>query len=70
MIFLPPREHEPPHVHVRSTTGEVVIELATANGVQTVRTVAGMRTREVAAAFWIVEEHTDYLLQCWRRYHG
>lgn len=69
-IFLPPREHEPPHVHVRTQNGEVVIELATAGGHQTIRTVAGMRTTDVAAAFRMVDEHTDYLLQRWREYHG
>ena len=28
VIWLPPREHGPPHVHVQTTSGEVVIELA------------------------------------------
>ena len=70
LIFLPPREHEPPHVHVWNADGEVVIELAVGEKPQTIRTVAGMRTSDVAEAFWIVEEHTEYLLQCWRKYHG
>ena len=70
VIFLPPREHEPPHVHVRNATGEVVIELATAARPQTIRSVARMRTRDVTAAFWLVEAHTVYLLQRWREYHG
>ena len=29
IVFLPPREHGPPHVDVQNTDGEVVIELAT-----------------------------------------
>jgi len=70
VIFLPPREHEPPHVHVRKAGGEVVIELAIAGRRQTIREVWGMRAVDVTEAFWIVEEHTEYLLTCWREYHG
>ena len=70
VIFLPPREHAPPHVHVRTASGEVVIELAEPGRPQTVRSVAGMRASEITAAFWIVEEHTQYLLERWREYHG
>ena len=69
VIFLPPREHAPPHVHVRTTSGEVVIELAGTDP-QSVRSVARMRGSDVTAAFWIVEEHTEYLLKRWREYHG
>lgn len=70
VILLPPREHDPPHVHVRNANGEVVIELMTAHKRQTVRHVWGMRASDVTKAFWIVEEHTDYLLECWREYHA
>ena len=70
MIFLPPREHGPPHVHVRKSTGEAVITLATTDGPQTIRSVFGMRTTDVVAAFRIVEDHTEYLLQRWREHHG
>jgi hypothetical protein len=64
VIFLPP------HVHVRNATGEVVIELATERVSQTIRSIARMRNKDVITAFWIVEEHTAYLLECWRKYHG
>lgn len=70
LIFLPPREDEPPHVHVWNADGEVVIKLSVGEKPQTIRTVAGMPTSDVADAFWIVEEHTEYLLHCWRKYHG
>jgi len=70
IIFLPPREHAPPHVHVRTAGGEVVIELAVEGRMQSIRTVAGMRNREVAAAFRVVEEQAELLLACWRRYHA
>ena len=69
VIFLPPREHRPPHVHVRNADGEVVITLATAGQAQRIREVVGMRDRDVATAFWIVEEHTAFLLERWREYH-
>lgn len=70
VIFLPPREHGPPHVHVRNAVGEAVIELAGARRPQVLRSVAGMRTPDVVRAFWIVEDHTEFLLAKWREYHG
>lgn len=69
VIFLPPREHLPAHVHVRNAAGEVVIQLAAHGRPQAIRDVAGMRSHDVAKAFWIVEEHTEYLLKRWREYH-
>lgn len=59
VIFLPPREHAPPHVHVRKTGGEVVIELASGGRRQTIRSIAAMRTTDVIRAFRIVENHTS-----------
>jgi hypothetical protein len=29
-----------------------------------------MGTADVTRAFWIVEDHTEYLLARWREYHG
>ena len=70
VIFLPPREHAPPHVHVQKLSGEVVIELADGDRPQTIRNVVGLRTREITAAFWLVEEHSEHLMASWRKYHG
>ena len=70
VIFLPPREHGPPHVHVRTADGEVIIELATGGRAQVIRSVAGMRTGDVTSAFWLVEEYSSYLLAQWRSPHG
>lgn len=70
VVFLPPREHHPPHVHVQNSDGEVVIELATHRSPQRIRQVVGMRDRDVVRAFWLVEARTNYLHACWRRYHG
>lgn len=69
-IFLPPREHAPPHVHVWNAAGEAVIELASPRRPQVLRSVAGMRTPDVVRAFRIVEDHTELLLVKWREYHG
>ena len=70
VIFLPPREHAPPHVHVRSADGETVIEFASGGWPQRVRSVAGMRTPDVVRAFRLVEQHTPFLIAQWREYHG
>ena len=66
-IYLPPREHEPPHVHVVKGSTEVVITL---DDPPAVRDVLGMSGREVAQAYRIVEAHWTMLLEAWRRYHG
>lgn len=70
VIFLPPREHQPPHVHVRNAEGEVVIELRSPGTPQMIRDAVGMRNRDVVTAFRIVGAHTEYLLERWREYHG
>lgn len=70
VIFLPPREHPPPHVHVRNAHGEAAIELASSGRPQVIRAVAGMRSADAIRAFRIVEEHTEFLLAKWREYHG
>ena len=69
VIYLPPREHKPPHVHVWKDDAEVVIELATSSRPQEIRNVSGMRATDVVRAFWIVEEHAEYLLTRWSQYH-
>ncbi len=70
VIFLPPREHPPPHVHVQSADGEAVIELATSGASPVIRTVAGLRTPDVVRAFRVVERHHELLVAKWREYHG
>lgn len=70
VIFLPPREHSPPHVHARNADGEVVIQLANGGRPQAIRTLAGMRSADVVRAFRIVEDHTEFLLAKWREFHG
>lgn len=70
VIFFPPREHGPPHVHVRKAGDEIIIELAAEGKSQRIRKIIGMRDLDVAAAFWLVEQNAGYLLERWRAYHG
>lgn len=68
-IYLPPREHAPPHVHVVRAGGELVITLGDVEHPPEVMEVYGMRAREVVRAYRIVEAHQEILLEAWRRYH-
>lgn len=70
LIFLPPREHEPPHVHVSNAVGEVVILLPAGGARPRVRSVYGMSDADAVRAFRIVEAHAEYLFEKWREYHG
>lgn len=70
VIFLPPREHAPPHVHVRHAHGEVVIELGSRQQRGTIRSVCGMSDHDVRRAVAIVESHLEHLHDCWSQHHG
>lgn len=78
IILNPPREHGPPHVHIRKGfgvgEGEVVIALGvTGNGVTervSVREVYQMATRDVVAAVRLVEANLAQLREQWRALHG
>jgi len=69
-IYLPPREHEPPHVHVVKGGGEAVIALGNDETPPVLDRVYGMRARDVLRAYRIVEANRTRLLEAWRRYHG
>lgn len=68
-VYLPPREHRPPHVHVVKSDSEVVILLGGPGAPPAVREVHGMRDADVVRAYRIVEAHRDALLEAWSRYH-
>jgi hypothetical protein len=70
IIFLPPREHDPAHVHIVKANGEIVIELASDDEPQRIRDVYGMKGPDAIRAFRIVEEHSTMLWTEWRKYHG
>ncbi len=70
MILLPPREHGPPHVHVRKAGGVAVIELPNGKRPLVVRRVFRMRDVDVLAATRLVEANAELLLTHWRLHHG
>ena len=70
LVYMPPREHSPAHVHVRHAHGEIVIDLPVAGRQQSITRSDGMSDRDAAVAFRIVEQNSSFLIQCWRKYHG
>ncbi len=68
-VHLPPREHGPPHVHVRKDGGRVIIQLAFEGAEQRILRVVRMREVDVLTAFLLVEEDSELPLQCWGKYH-
>ena len=70
MILLPPREHGPPHVHVRKAGGVAVIDLPEGQRRIRVRKVFRMRDVDVLAAARLVEKNAELLLTHWRTHHG
>jgi len=69
-IYLPPREHLPPQVHVVRAGGEVKIHLGTQSAPPRVERVFQMRDADVVRAYRIVLEHHAELVDEWREYHG
>jgi hypothetical protein len=70
VIYLPPREHGPPHVHVDADDGEIVVELARGVEPARIRRVRGLSTSDAMAGFRVVESNLEFLRTCWRKYHG
>ncbi|MBI4502420.1 MAG: DUF4160 domain-containing protein [Gemmatimonadetes bacterium] len=70
-VYAPPREHAPPHVHVRKGhEGSVVIRLQVGDSPVTVRRVIRLKTRGILRARKLVTEHHEELLRAWREMHG
>jgi hypothetical protein len=70
IILPPPREHGPPHVHVLKAGATVIIYLPQGDQMLAVRKINGMRDDDVTRALRLVEEHAEFLITVWRRYHG
>ena len=68
-IYLPPREHWPPHVHVIGKGGEVMIRLGDGHEPPRVREIYRMKDRDVVRAFRRVEVHHAELVAAWRSHH-
>ncbi len=71
MIFGPPREHGPPHVHVyKGGEGTVVGLLWREPQIPAVRDAVDLGPRDVARALQVVRAHAEYLPKRWRQIHG
>lgn len=68
MIYVD--DHRPAHVHVFSADGEVVINLHDSVERMEIRTVAGMRKKDVRKAWDVVTENHAAFLRQWREIHG
>lgn len=60
------RDHPPPHVHVRGSSGDVKVALSPVR----VQGIRGLADREAQEAVRLVVDHREHLLACWRRIHG
>lgn len=70
-VYAPPREHEPPHVHVESMNGgEVLIRLGDERAPPSLWQNHHMRAADAREVLRIVREHQQYFLEEWRRLHG
>lgn len=70
-LYSPPREHEPPHVHVECTNGgEVLIKLGDERNPPSLWQNHHMRAADATEALRIGHEHQQRFLEEWRRLHG
>ena len=70
LVYGPPREHPPPHVHVeKGPSGLAVIRLGTSISPPRVWAVYDMKDRDVVLASRLVERHHEAILQAWRAIH-
>ncbi|MEX1258294.1 MAG: DUF4160 domain-containing protein [Gemmatimonadota bacterium] len=71
-IYLPPREHEPPHVHVVECTegGEVLVKLGGDRAPPSLWQNHHMKTLHAREALRVVTEHIEKFLEEWKRLHG
>jgi hypothetical protein len=70
VIYFPPTEHGPPHVHVSKAGGSAVIMLPVGHKRIEVRESYGMSPANVRKVVAIVEANADLLIVEWRKIHG
>jgi hypothetical protein len=69
-VYSPPREHQPPHVHVVSMNGgEVLVLLGDDETAPSLWQNHHMSAADAREALRIVEEHQQQFLAEWRRLH-
>jgi hypothetical protein len=70
-VYAPPREHQPPHVHVESTRGgEVLVKLGDEETPPTLWQNHHMDVVDAREAMRIVERNQFAFLEEWRKLHG
>jgi hypothetical protein len=70
-VYSPPREHQPPHVHVESANGaDVLVLLGDTETPPSLWQNHHMSAPDAREALRIVEEHQQQFLAEWRRLHG
>lgn len=69
-VYGPPREHQPPHVHVVVGRGQVIVRLGAAGVPPTVWAVYGLNDRDAMRAFRLVERHLGECRSAWEALHG
>ena len=70
-VYSPPREHQPPHVHVECTEGgEVLVLLGDEQTPPRLWQNHHMRAVHAREALRIVKEHQITLLTAWKQLHG
>lgn len=69
VIYAPPREHPPPHVHVFVNGGSVTVGLSRAGSEPSVLRAEGVRDEVAWKACRLVSQHSAFLLAMWRSLH-
>ena len=70
-VYSPPREHQPPHVHVESLRGgEVLITLGDEHTAPSLWQNHHMIAADAREALRIVEQNQLRFLEEWRKLHG
>ncbi|MBW3655164.1 MAG: DUF4160 domain-containing protein [Gemmatimonadetes bacterium] len=69
-IWIFPRDHGPPHVHVFRRGSVVKIRLRTPGSPAQPAGHTRMSRREMAEAIRLVEKHNDVLTPAWSMIHG
>jgi hypothetical protein len=70
-VYAPPREHQPPHVHVESSAGgEVLILLGSETVAPSLWQNHHMKAVDAREALRIVEQNQKQFIAEWRRLHG
>lgn len=70
-VYSPPREHQPPHVHVECTNGgEILVLLGDGKTAPSLWQNHHMKVADARDALRIVEENQQRFLTVWRRLHG